>query len=133
MSTAAGEREVGKRRYPLAFAAGLTEVVFCTLGVTAVELGVFGSSTLQCHSADIFRRYLYGHGITAARSRRAAVVGRASPKSGGSSQNSNEPYLLDATGRIIDNKRKRKRRDPCFARFCWADRRRLCHHLCHSV
>jgi cytochrome c-type biogenesis protein len=109
ISTAAGEREDQQTTLPtLAFAAGLA-VVFCSLGVTAVELGgVFGGSS----STNVILPILSNGICMIMGLQLLGLVELPSldalfPKGGGSTRSADEPILLDATGRIID-KDKRK-------------------------
>jgi cytochrome c-type biogenesis protein len=120
ISTAAGEREDQQTTLPtLAFAAGLA-VVFCTLGVTAVELGgVFGSSGSTnailpiCSNGICMVMGLQLLGLVELPS-----LDVLSPKSnGGGSWSSDEPILLDGTGRIIDSKRKEAEEGSLFRTF----------------
>jgi cytochrome c-type biogenesis protein len=107
ISTAAGEREDQQTTLPtLAFAAGLA-VVFCSLGVTAVELGgVFGSSSSTNIILPIFSNGIcMVMGLQLLGFIELPSLDVLSPKGGGSSS-LDEPILLDGTGRIIDSKRK---------------------------
>jgi cytochrome c-type biogenesis protein len=119
ISTAAGEREDQQTTLPtLAFAAGLA-VVFCTLGVTAVELGgVFGSSSSTNAILPIFSNGIcMVMGLQLLGLVELPSLDVLSPKNGGSSRSSDEPVLLDATGRIIDSKRKEAEEGSLFRTF----------------
>jgi cytochrome c-type biogenesis protein len=119
ISTAAGEREDQQTTLPtLAFAAGLA-VVFCTLGVTAVELGgVFGSSSNTNAILPILSNGIcMVMGLQLLGLVELPSLDVLSPKGGGSSRNTDEPILLDATGRIIDNKRKGAEEGSLFRTF----------------
>jgi cytochrome c-type biogenesis protein len=119
ISTAAGEREDQQTTLPtLAFAAGLA-VVFCTLGVTAVELGgVFGSSSSTNAILPIFSNGICMiMGLQLLGFVELPSLDVLSPKSSGQSRSSDEPILLDATGRIIDSKRKEAEEGSLFRTF----------------
>lgn len=108
ISTAAGEREDQQTTLPtLAFAAGLA-VVFCSLGVTAVELGgVFGGSSSTSMFLPIFSNGIcLVMGLQLLGLVELPSLDVLSGKVGGRTGSADEPVLLDGTGRIIDGKRK---------------------------
>lgn len=119
ISTAAGEREDQQTTLPtIAFAAGLA-VVFCTLGVTAAELGgVFGSTTTGSSAGgDAFSLMaLLSNAIVVIMGLQLLELIRVplpsldalrnainplTPTPSSSSSSSDEPILLDGTGKIL--------------------------------
>ena len=117
ISNAAGERADQQTTLPtLAFAAGLA-VVFCTLGVTAAQLGgVFGSSsggtTDEFNVMGLFSNLIVlVMGLQLLELVKVPlpsldfVRDKVNPSASvSSSMSSQQPILLDATGQILQNK-----------------------------
>ena len=109
ISTAAGERDDKQTTLPtLAFAAGLA-VVFCSLGITAAQLGnVFGdtgsnSVFLPLFSNTIcFAMGLQLLGLIDLPLPSLDMLKNANPMA----TSSDEPILIDATGQIINTSKK---------------------------
>jgi len=111
ISTAAGEREDQRATLPtLAFAAGLA-VVFCSLGVAAAELGgVFGSTA----SGSSMVLAILSNGICLAMGLQLLNLVQLplpslqldSHSKNKPANNNDEPILIDATGKILNNNKQ---------------------------
>jgi cytochrome c-type biogenesis protein len=107
ISNAAGERTDQQTTLPtIAFAAGLA-VVFCSLGVTAAQLGgVFGGSTSDLSLIAVFSNsicFIMGLQLLELVSLPLPSLNFAS--SGSMSSNGDEPILLDGSGKILNDKK----------------------------
>jgi cytochrome c-type biogenesis protein len=121
ISTAAGDRADQQTTLPtLAFAAGLASV-FCSLGVTAVQLGVvFGATGTTSILLPILSNGIcLVMGLQLLDLVQLPSLDALSNKATSfmADKNNNEPVLLDATGKIMVNKRKGDEEGSLFRTF----------------